>query len=317
MKTTLLALTVLLYTATAGMARADGLPLPVEESQNGILSSGEDVRYLTASARGKTAVIAQDAAQSGVLGAEVLGGRFTVPLVSYDGTAGGLSGDGRTLVLIRPRARFPRKRTSFAVVDVIGRRPRLRLRELVHLRGDFSYDALSPDGRSLFLINYVSRRDPTKYRVRVFDLGRGELAPEAIVDPRESPDEMNGLPVSRVMSPDRRWAYTLYDGTEGHPFIHALDTVERRAACIDLDDLNGDPYRLRLKVVSDRSLAVRRGSRTAALVDTPSFEVRDPREAASGRSSARRGAVQWPMPTAVLALLGAVAIGARVRARAR
>ncbi len=40
------------------------------------------------------------------------------------------------------------------------------------------------------------------------------------------------LPLSRTMSPDGRWAYTLYSGDEN--FVHALDTADGQARCIDL-----------------------------------------------------------------------------------
>ena len=70
-------------------------------------------------------------------------GNYGVPLVAYDGTASGLSGDGRTLVLIQPRHGFPRRTTEFTVLAA----ERLRPRQRVTLDGDFSFDALSPDGR--------------------------------------------------------------------------------------------------------------------------------------------------------------------------
>ena len=96
------------------------------------------------------------------------------------------------------RASFPRSATTFAVIDT---QPRLRLRRIVRLPGDFSYDALSPDGHSLFLINYLSRADPTKYRVRVYDLAPRRLDPQPIVDPREPPDAMSGLPSRAPRAP--------------------------------------------------------------------------------------------------------------------
>src|SRR5919197_1376901 len=84
-----------------------------------------------------------------------LAGTFSVPAVAYDGSASGLSADGRTLVLIRPHHGFPRARTTFAVLDP----KRLRLRRVLRLRGDFSFDAISPDGALMYLIQYVSRRN--------------------------------------------------------------------------------------------------------------------------------------------------------------
>ena len=226
------AVVALALAVPAAPAAADGLPLPVEDSPDGVLSDDGTSRYLSVTLAGRTAILAQQARTGAVTSRAELRGRYGIPLVAYDSTAGGIAHDGRTLVLIRPRAGFPRKTTTFAIFRT---KPYLRLRQTVRLRGDFSYDALSPDGRSLFLINYLSATDPTRYRVRVYDLARNRLDPKPIVDPREPPDEMNGLPVTRVTSADGRWAYTLYDGNGKHPFIHALDTRDRRAVCIDLE----------------------------------------------------------------------------------
>ncbi len=155
--------------------------------------------------------------------ARSLDGRFTIPAVAYDGSPGGLSADGRTLVLINPRTGFPRRITTLAVLDT----QRLRARDVIRLTGDFSFDAISPDGRLLYLVQYLSQRDPTRYLVRLYDLEAGRLLPEPIIDPREVGDVMRGTPITRAASPDGRWAYTLYDGAGEHPFIHALDTVGR------------------------------------------------------------------------------------------
>ena len=89
-------------------------------------------------------------------------GRFALPAVAYDGLPAGLSADGRTLILVNPRKRFPRTSTTLAVIDP----KRMRLRSHVHLSGDFSFDAISPDGRLLYLIQYLSKRDITDYAVR-------------------------------------------------------------------------------------------------------------------------------------------------------
>jgi len=254
---------------------ADGLPLPVDQSPAGVTSPDGEQRYLTAQTRAGTTVISQHV-ESGALGkATQLRGRYTVPAVAYDGTSDGLSNDERRLVLINPRRSFPRANTTFAILDA----RRLRLEQIVRLRGDFSYDALSPDGRWLYLINYLSRRDPTKYRVRVYDLEAGRLLPKPIVDPRESPDEMNGYAITRATSSDGRWAYTLYRGKE-HPFIHALDTEGRRALCIDLHDIGRNMvHQSTLELAPQGTeLTVVGRSGPQAIVDTETFEVSAPPE---------------------------------------
>ena len=84
--------------------------------------------------------------------------------------------------------------------------------------------------------------------------------------------------MTRAMSADGRWAYTLYDRGGEAPFIHALDTTGRTAACIDLtgftnDDLSG----MRLVVSGDGgTLSVSGPHGPVALVDMRTFAVRKP-----------------------------------------
>ena len=128
--------------------------------------------------------------------------RYTIPAVAYDGTASGLSADGRTLVLTRPRLRFPRAESSFLVIDT----RTLRTTRRLTLTADWSFDAISPDGRYLYLIEYTDPRDTSRYAVRLYDLTRGRLAraPEPIVDPHEADEAMRDSPLTRVSSPDGR-----------------------------------------------------------------------------------------------------------------
>jgi hypothetical protein len=317
------AVVALALAAPAAPAAADGLPLPVEDSPSGVLSPDGASRYLSVTLGGRTAILAQRAAGGEVTGRAELPGRFGIPLVAYDSTAGGISADGRTLVLIRPRSGFPRKLTTFAVMSS---KPVLRLRRIVRLRGDFSYDALSPDGRALFMINYIAPRDPSKYRVRVYDLVRNRLEPAPIVDPRESPDAMNGIPVTRAMSPDGRWAYTLYDGQGHRPFIHALDTRDRKAVCIDLDDpafKAVNAYDLRLATAGGGArLDVRRKGAIVATVDTATFRVRGGEAARVAiRADAANVNRPWSVPPwsalAAALLAGGLAVGLIVHPRRR
>ena len=233
-----------------------------------------------------------------------------MPLVAYDSTPSGLSANGRTLVLIEPRARFPREQTTFALIDA----ERMRLRDELTLDGDFSFDALSPDGRTMYLISYPEPRDPTAYEVRAYDLASERLLPEPIVDPNESGEEMAGWPQTRALSPDGRWAYTLYlPADRDHPpFIHALDTERGTAVCIDLDALG--EYRnfvgLGLQPSPDGSaLTVSNGPRALAEVDLGSFEVSRPPPVAVSPPPAAVGGGDGP-PWAVIGGAGALTIAA-------
>ena len=160
--------------AVPAPARADGLPVgSIDAGAGGVTAAGLAARYVTLPAGGDTVVARINRSGGQVVASQLLPGVFTVPAVALDGTPGGLSADGRTLVLIRPRPGFPQRSTQLRVLGTGA----LKLRREVTLRGDFSYDALSPDGRTLYLIQYTSRRDITRYAVRAYDLRAGRLLP--------------------------------------------------------------------------------------------------------------------------------------------
>jgi hypothetical protein len=301
---TLVALSLLAAGIAASTARADGLPvLGVDVGTDGVTVPAADARYVTLGADKGTLVARIALADARVIGVRYLRGRYTVPAVAYDGTADGLSADARTLVLLEPRATFPRKRTRLAVFDT----PSLRPRGIVTLRGDFSFDAISPDGAWLYLIHYLSPRDPTRYEVRAYDVERSRLLREPIVDPRESGEEMRGNPITRTPSPDGRWAYTLYDGAGGHPFVHALDTSGRTARCIDLHELAGRDLNGARLALSGGTLRVRLGERAVTAIDTATFAVRSPEASAPAPIAGDEDGVPWLalVAAAVVAVLGA------------
>jgi hypothetical protein len=292
-------------------AAADGLPVGnVDVGRDGVTVPGAPDRIVTLeSKRGGTLVLRVARDGGSVESVLRLRERVTVPGVALDGTADGRSADGRTVVLIRPRDHheFPLKRTELVILGV---KP-LKVRRRVTLRGDFSFDALSPDGRRMYLVNYVDRRDPRAYVVRSFDVAAGRLERGAIVDAREPDEDMRGYPVTRETTQDGRWAYTLYDGV-GEPFVHALDTEERRAFCIDLPMLAGkaDPYMLRLELGGPR-LSVLKGDRQVAVIDTRSMRASKPappRRRAEAPAADESSTDWWPAgpaaAVAAAALLG-------------
>jgi hypothetical protein len=291
--------------ALAGAARADGLPvLGIDVGPDGVAAGA--ARYVTLPAGAGRTMLARVSTRDGrVRASRLLRGTFTIPAVAYDGTAGGLSADGRRLVLIEPRASFPRATTTLAVIDTA----RLRVDRLVRLRGDFSFDAVSPGGRLAYLIQYTSPRDPTRYDVRALSTFTGRLDPRRVVDPHERGEKMRGNPLARVSSRDGRWAYTLYDGAGGTPFVHALDTSARSARCIDLDLLAGrqDLSRMRLAFSGDGT-RLRVGD--AALIDLRTFRVWP---VAAAEASDRNLPWPWVSAAAVGLAVGLVVLVARRR----
>jgi hypothetical protein len=260
----------------APSAAADGLPvLGIDDGSSGVTVPGAVSRYVTIQAPGGGTLVERINRDGGqVLASSLFSGTFTIPAVAYDGSAGGLSADRHTLVLIQPRTSFPRKTTRLLVLHV----PSLRHRALVELRGDFSFDAVSPGGSRIYLINYLSATDPTRYAVRSYDVDAMRLDPRPVVDPRNPREKMRGNPLSRATGADGRWAYTLYDGGGGTPFVHALDTRDAAARCIDLAGL--DPARLtylRLRLSDGgRSVDVVDGSARVLDIDTRALAVRVP-----------------------------------------
>jgi hypothetical protein len=298
---------VLVAVLVPAAARADGLPvLGVDVGSTGVASTSDGARYVTVPSGSRT-IVEQVAQQGGqVLAWRSLPGTFTIPAVAYDASAGGLSADGTTLVLIEPRTSFPRAATKLLVLRSDGLKP-LRA---VRLQGDFSFDAVSPDGSWLYLIHYVSPQDPTRYLVQAYDMRRGRLIAKPIVDPNNPGEKMRGNPLSRAMSADGRWAYTLYDGAGATPFVHALDTVARSAHCIDLDGIAGrnDLWQLRLGFDrANKRLVVRNDVKRLLLIDVRTLRVAP----ATGADAPRGGTRNLPALLLVAAggALAALAAG--------
>jgi hypothetical protein len=259
-------------------AGAAGPPLPSGYSgRHGVALPGGGERIVARRAGAGTLLIA---------GARThrLAGRWSIAAVTVSGGTTGLSADGRTLVLVRPQRDFPPMSTHLAIIDARS----FKLRRTIHLNGFFTLDAVAPDGGTAYLLQYPTQ-DFLDYRVRALDTATGGFAAHDIVDPREPDEQMGGLPYRRTTGPGGRWVYTLYGGgTE--TFIHALDTVGKTAACIDLEMLpdDGDLSRVQLQLNADASrLRVRKAGSVVAIVDTRTFAVREPgQEAAAAEPAA-------------------------------
>jgi hypothetical protein len=305
----LLATFLVIVGAVASTARADGLPLLGQGVGPLAIEAGPERLVSLPSARGTVLLrIQRDGGQ--VFASRFLARQLTIPQVAYDGSTGGLSADGKTLVLLHPRVSFPQARTTFVFLNA----KTLRVRAETTLKGDFSFDAISPDGSTLYFINYISPTDPTRYAVRAFDVASGKLIPEPIVDKTEPDEDMHGNPITRATSPNGRWAYTLYDGGGTKPFVHALDTVGMQARCIDLDALAGNKnlsnMRLRL---GDGTLTVTSGSKAVLAVDTATFRVSEPVATSGGDDGVSPWIPVGGVGLATLLALGALSLFVRRR----
>jgi hypothetical protein len=228
-----LCLAVVAALSAAPAAAGDG-PMFVMQDGTGLLAGNGALRYVTVAAGVNTTLETIQTKDGVVRSSQNLLGQWGMPWLPT-GSAG-LSHDGRTLVLASMPYGPPSK---FLVLDT----KTMALRTWVVLKGTFSYDALSPDGKRLYLIQYTLAKygDLSHYVVRGYDLERNRLLPGRIADRTQKSWVMAGYPVTRTSSADGRWDYTLYQNPGGYPFIHALDTVRGVAHCIGLpiDNQNG------------------------------------------------------------------------------
>jgi protein MpaA len=203
-----------------------------------------------------------------------LRGSYVIPAVAFDGSAGGLSADGKMLALVDFTRTYPPPPTKVALLNTEvylrhprrpgQHRPQHAIRYL-NLRGQFAFQAISPNGSKLYLRHYRTRDRGSAYDRRsddfdlwVLDTSNGGLAPRPLTA-SNSGRQLAGLPISGATSPDGRWAYALYDGDMRLPFLLALDTATGRVLRVDLPGLERlhNPYLLKLRFDSaDRHLAV-------------------------------------------------------------
>ena len=236
-----------------------------------------------------------------VSGWATLDGAYGIPQPTMrPGLLEGLTRDGKQLLVGSVGLQSP---TRFAVVDTRN----LARRDRFAIPGSFAYDALSPDGKTLYLTQYVDRDNASRYVVRAYDLEHGRLLPGRIADKAQASWVMEGFATTRTTSGDGRWVYTLFMRPGGYPFVHALDTVRGVAHCIGLPwtardqaPLMGMRMTLATAGASSRSTgrAAKRGSRS-----TPALAASRIR---------RRGGFPWTH-----ALQSRLRRPARARARAR
>lgn len=197
-------------------------------------------RVVSATIDGAATVVRDAIVQPGSGGPELrIDDHWRLPMVGLDPVPAGRSLDGSTIVLIE-RAYDPAAvRTRFAIVEhfllgtvqTAGDAP-LRLARIIDLPGAFEYDTLSPDGRILYLVEHLDGVAGGHYQVRAVDVGTGVLRDGVIVDKTHPEESMAGSPIAQVRRNDGV-VLTLYRGPQ-RPFIHALNSKDAWAVCIDL-----------------------------------------------------------------------------------
>lgn len=190
------------YSLPSGILSADGLTFVSGRARQG---------------RATTTVVRYDARTGRVRSRWSIGGRLL--------SVAAVSPHGRHVALVRNL----RERTFVVVAGRAGR-------SVVALHGNFQVEALSPDGRRVFLVHW--RRNG--YELQNLDLETRALQSTRLAEPEE---KMEGTPLSAVGTRDGRWLHTLYVKANGESFVHALDLAEGIGHCIDLP-LRGDLFTL-------------------------------------------------------------------------
>jgi hypothetical protein len=279
------ALAALAFLASGSVALADG-PGYVSQGGSGTLAANGKTRYVAVPAGNWTAIESIRVAGGSVMGWAMLEGGWGIPAPTVATTGGeGLTHDGRKLVVESSGRGAP---TMFAVLDS----RTLRILDRFTLNGSFAFDALSPDGNTLYLIQHVDSSNANRYVVRAYVLSSRTLLPGRIADKSQAGWVMEGSAVTRATSGDGRMVYTMYMRPGAYPFIHALDSVQGIAHCIGLP-WQGDQAPLanaRLAVADNgKTLAVRlKGGRTWLTMNTGNWRLTHVQRA--GRSSSR-----WPL----------------------
>jgi hypothetical protein len=146
---------------------------------------------------------------------------------------------GSSVEAVAPEARFVvvRKGAQARVVDGL----RGNVLRKVTLKRGFTIDAISPEGRWLYLIQH---KNGQQYAVRRLDLRTGALFPGALVEKGEQ-EQMAGTPAGAIQSWDGNWQFTLYvNAAHKSAFVHALSLNQSYTVCIDLPG-TGTPAQLR------------------------------------------------------------------------
>jgi DNA-binding beta-propeller fold protein YncE len=154
-------------------------------------------------------------------------GNFDAPPAGLGGVPGGLSQNGRWLALQTGGGQ--RTTSHMLLVDTSA----FKVSTRIDLDGVFDFDAVSNDGQRVYVIEYTNAT-AGYYRVRVYEVGAGQLGPYTVVDKGDPNEPMTGARISGVFSPDGQWLYSVYARENQGAFVHALNLTQPFAFCLDL-----------------------------------------------------------------------------------
>jgi hypothetical protein len=236
----------------------------------GVTSFDGTMRYLAKKASTATTTLESMRRSDGgtLVKSRTIDGAFGVPML-MDSYADAIFRDGSAFV-VQSMGYTPR--TEFRIVDTAD----LSVRDTISLDGIFSYDALSPDGKVLYLTQHTSMDDVTHYVVRAYDLDSHTLRPGRIADKAQRGWVMQGFPAKRTATASGRWVYTMYANPGGYPFVHALDTVKGVAHCVGFANPKGgdtDIFNGKLVLKGGKLQVREQGGALWRVIDLKSWKV--------------------------------------------
>ena len=217
----------LLYVATAsGMTVVDASTDAVVAALPVGTLVPDRSRYWTVESGDRTTVRGIDPATGLDQMSFTLDGRWSAP-AAYGPAPSGLSGNGKWMALVAPpHVTGTTRGNRFAVIDLVNK----RLDRTVTADGDLSFDALSDDGRNLYLVEHLVPAPHYVVRVASFN-GTGVQGGFLGQIKTAEPEAMNGLYHASV-AVGGDWFLSLYTNPARGPFIHALNTTQLYAQCI-------------------------------------------------------------------------------------
>ena len=199
----------------------------------GLFSQDHKRIYSAVPQGSQTAITITNAQTGATLHAFSIAGSYSTTGTPY--TTSDMTTDGRWLAL---RA-TDQAGGAIALIDTQAE----KLVKTVRLGTNFYLDAISPDGGTLFLLQYLPGQNG-RYYVRSYDVNASRLNGGIIADKDEINDpRMVGSALTRQVARDGSFAYTLYvDTARNIAFVHMLPLIQGNnlayppniARCLDL-----------------------------------------------------------------------------------
>lgn len=303
---------------SAAPAPAGGFSYTQMAPLGGIALPGSPYRFqtLTVGSRHRLTIVEQIRRHGGLIGRRwLLPGAWHLSAPAYDREGTGLAAHGPVLVASRygvPRHSALRSHTELTFLYAGPYRPHGPPPiQPATLPGDYTVQAISPDGEFVYLshnLSLNSARGP-RFTLVPYSVQADKLLPAN--DIRANGEILSGSAIARTADASGHHVYTLYMdplGPRGRIYVLALDTVDASLARIELPQLRGtkNPLLLDLDLSpTGHLLSIRKRSarqsvkreRTVARVDlrrlreVPSRRSSPPSAAASSAAAAVTGSL--------------------------